>query len=268
MSIVTYKGFPGIVNLDGKPFPDYPSADFLRDQLAEIAPEYGFTVQDVPTGGFIVVQSVKVTAPPTEKTSPGTAAANAWEGKERRINPRSASVRVAPEVRRFAESLPLVLHPAWRNYLFRWFLVLLFAVLAYSVNSLITTFVPPEWLTIAYQKVPRLNHFVEGTVWLLVIYHFFYIFKEIYTNTYTVTRDGLKHKTGIVARDAHSIKYRDIRGVNLRQDVFDRLLGVGTLEFHTAGSDEAEVMFARIAHPAYLRDMIDTYAALFRQNRD
>lgn len=265
MSTVTYKGFPTIVNGDGKPFPDYGSADFLRDQLAKIAPEYGFTVQDVPTGGFVVVQSVKVGSP---QTTPETAPSNTWEGKERRTNPRSASVKVAPEVRHFAESLPLVLHPAWRNYLFRWAIVLLLMALAYSTNFLIGTFVPPEWLAIAYQKVPRLNRFAEGTVWLLALYHFFYIFKEIYTNTYTVTRDGLKHRTGIVARDAHSIKYRDIRGVNLRQDVFDRLLGVGTLEFHTAGSDEAEVIFARITRPAYLRDIIDAYAALFRQNRD
>ena len=73
---------------------------------------------------------------------------------------------------------------------------------------------------------------------------------------------------GLVSRDAHSIKYRDIRGVNLQQDILDRLLGVGTIEFHTAGTDEAEVVFSRIAHSVYLRDMIDSYSALFKQNPD
>lgn len=256
-----YKGFPAIVNLDGKPFPDYNSADFLRDQLTEIAPEYGFTVQDLPTGGFVVVQSVRI--------EPGKVAeSKIAEGKEQRKSERGVFLSVAPELRRFVESLPLVLHPAWRNYLLRWLFVFLLIGLAYSVDLLIANFVPQELLAIAYEKVPRLNRFVEGSVWLFVIYHILYIFKEVYTNTYTIAKDGLKSKKGIISRDAHSIKYRDIRGVNLQQDILDRLFGVGTIEFHTAGTDEAEVVFSRIAHPAYLRDMIDNYAALFKQNHD
>lgn len=259
MSQLTHQGFPAIVNLDGKPFPDYQSADFFRDQLTVIAPEYGFTVQDLPTGGFIVVQSVKV-----ERTT--TATPSQPQSGTQQTTPKPTNM--SPELRQFAASLPLVIHPAWRNYLFRWAFVLLFIFLAYTADFLIANFIPQDWLVIAYDKVPRLNRFVAGTLWLLVIYHIFYILKEVYTNTYTVTSDGLKSKKGIIARDAHSIKFRDIRGVNLQQDVIDRLLGVGTIEFHTAGTDEAEVIFARIAHPAYLRDRIDAYVAWFKHSRD
>lgn len=253
MGQLTHQGFPTIVNLDGKPFSDYQSADFLRDQLTAIAPEYGFTVQDLPTGGFIVVQSVKVDR--TTSTSI-------------RQTTQKAPSNMTPELQKFAASLPLVIHPAWRNYVFRWLFVILFIVLAYSADFLIANFIPYDWLVIAYEKVPRLNRLIAGTLWLFVVYHIFYILKEVYTNTYTVTQDGLKSKKGIVARDAHSIKFRDIRGVNLQQDVIDRLLGVGTIEFHTAGTDEAEVIFARIAQPAYLRDMIDAYVAWFKHTRD
>lgn len=259
MNKFTYQGFQALVNSDGKPFPDYRSADGIRDQLHEIAPEYGFSVQELPEGGFIVVQSLVVKL---EKTAPSSAQ------NPSKIPGFSNTLKISPEIRRFAESLPLVFRPAWRNYLLRWGLVFLFVVMAFSISALIKQWLPMDWLTLIYQKIPYFNKLVAGFFWFIAIYHTAYIFQERYSNTYTVTKDGLKSKAGIIARDAHSIKFRDIRGVVLKQDVLDRLLGVGTIDFHTAGTDKAEVTFFRIAHPAYLRDVLDGYAAAFRQNQD
>ena len=46
--------------------------------------------------------------------------------------------------------------------------------------------------------------------------------------------------------------------MNLSQSFFDRLFGVGTLDFDTAGTEDSDFKFRGIADPDELRTRIDT----------
>ena len=54
---------------------------------------------------------------------------------------------------------------------------------------------------------------------------------------------------GMIAKDQTRIEFKHIRGVKLRQGIIERLLGYGTIEIATSGSDGSEIRFQSIARP-------------------
>ncbi len=70
---------------------------------------------------------------------------------------------------------------------------------------------------------------------------------------YTITDRRIVIRNGILSRREHEAHIDRVQNVNLSQSLFDRLFGVGSLDFDTAGTEDADFTFAGIADPGALR---------------
>jgi len=66
-------------------------------------------------------------------------------------------------------------------------------------------------------------------------------------------------RTGIFSKNTNEILHRDIRNVVVRQDLIDRMLGVGTLAISSAGQDTMEIVVPGMRNPARLVELIRTH---------
>ncbi len=66
--------------------------------------------------------------------------------------------------------------------------------------------------------------------------------------TYTITSERLTIETGLLAREVHETRLDRVQNVACRQSLYERALGVGTVEFDTAGID-FEFAFRGVAEP-------------------
>jgi uncharacterized membrane protein YdbT with pleckstrin-like domain len=70
-----------------------------------------------------------------------------------------------------------------------------------------------------------------------------------FATVYTITSQRLRIKRGIVARNIHQTDIDRVQNVNAKQSVLERMLGVGTVEFDTAGTERSEFAFAGVEQP-------------------
>ena len=113
-----------------------------------------------------------------------------------------------------------------RDYLIRW-----------STGEIDLT-LPAWWLT-------------PAAIWLSLIY-------RMYNVLYMVNERGIETTVGRLSlcQDVTQIRYEDIRSLETKQTLPDRLLDVGTVEVGTAATKEVEVSLRGVASPAEVREMI------------
>lgn len=73
---------------------------------------------------------------------------------------------------------------------------------------------------------------------------------------FTVTTHRLIIRHGILARREQSAHIDRVQNITTRQTVVDRMLGVGAVDFDTAGTDDYEFVFGGVRHPQGLRERI------------
>ena len=78
-----------------------------------------------------------------------------------------------------------------------------------------------------------------------------------YAHLYSIQNGRVEHHKGILARNVKSIRVKDIRNINLRQGVVGRLLGIGTLEFSSAGGAGIEVTWWGVLNPDEIKNEIE-----------
>lgn len=115
----------------------------------------------------------------------------------------------------------MVIHPAWR---------------AYSM-----------WTVPGFLLLP-----LFGAGLILLLYAFF----DRAGKTYTVTSTRVSVKSGILGRNIDEINIADIRSMQTRQGVFDRLLRCGDVYIATAGTSGSEIKIKNIKHPNLFKDAI------------
>ena len=71
--------------------------------------------------------------------------------------------------------------------------------------------------------------------------------------TFTIRGDTIESCRGIIGRDVRSIRVQDLRNVNVRQTIWQRLLGVGDVEFSSAGGAGVEVTFYGVSDPLRIK---------------
>lgn len=130
-------------------------------------------------------------------------------------------------------------HPSWRA-LFGFYVKGLFiAVIAGAIAGIVTRLssrsVSVGWVTTVVLVV-FVAVLVLGTL------------KRIQT-TYTITNRRLTIHTGLLARELHETRLERVQNVNSRQSLFQRVLGVGAVDFDTAGSAEYDFTFRGVANP-------------------
>jgi len=54
----------------------------------------------------------------------------------------------------------------------------------------------------------------------------------------------------------NSIRVEDVRSINVKQSLLERLLFIGDIEFSSAASPEAEVVFKKISNPMRIKRKI------------
>ena len=81
------------------------------------------------------------------------------------------------------------------------------------------------------------------------------------TKVFTHTNKRVMSKAGIITRTTHEVTLNDVRSINMKQNLLERLFGLGTVQIGSAGTAGIEVEFSGIANPAEVRDHI-------RQSKD
>jgi uncharacterized membrane protein YdbT with pleckstrin-like domain len=74
---------------------------------------------------------------------------------------------------------------------------------------------------------------------------------------YVVTNERLHIRRGVLARKTQETRVSRVQNVNTSQSVLERMLGVGTVDFDTAGTDDADFTFRGIADPATVVQEVD-----------
>lgn len=140
-------------------------------------------------------------------------------------------------------------HPSWKAlllYYLKWTLVSLIPVAIWVV------------LDRAMSSPPGVLIFVAVTVTGLVLAYGIGWIKRS-TTRYNVTDDRIHIRTGIVSRREHSTQLSRIQNVNVTQSMFQRLLGIGDVDWDTAGTEESssDFTFRGVADPSELARIVD-----------
>jgi uncharacterized membrane protein YdbT with pleckstrin-like domain len=79
-----------------------------------------------------------------------------------------------------------------------------------------------------------------------------------YSSRYLIADGNIESSRGIIAREISSIQVEDVRNINVRQSILQRLLGYGDVEFSSAASAEAEVVFDDVANPIWVKEKVQS----------
>jgi uncharacterized membrane protein YdbT with pleckstrin-like domain len=130
-------------------------------------------------------------------------------------------------------------HPSWRSMLAFYIRGLLAAILVGVIAGIVTRVanhsVQAGWVAVAVFVV-----FVVVLVWGLI--------RRIAT-TYTITNRRLTIRSGLLARELHECRLERVQNVGTRQRVLERMLGIGTVDFDTAGSAAYDFSFRGVEDP-------------------
>ena len=74
---------------------------------------------------------------------------------------------------------------------------------------------------------------------------------------YTITNQRLRIQRGIVARNVQQTQIERVQNVNTSQGVIQRILQVGTVDFDTAGTGDADFAFHGVNNPEKVVAAVD-----------
>lgn len=246
-----------IYNLDGAPFRSIEFAERMRTLLSG---ETGvlYRLESHPDG-YVLRRSEVQMKTREQATTIRTDLVNGTAAM-----PQAAPIKPNP-----AESKTRVYRPAVvRANVFRLPLLLVGILLAtlseYGTRKLLSTIhIAPgqfgEWPVSIATGLTIAGGFLTGGILLT-------FWTEWLSAAYTVSPTGIEARTGLVARDTVGLRYQDIRSVTLKQSLFERLVGIGTLEFASAGTDGRPVRFLDIARPGRVKALIE--ARMIRASED
>ena len=81
---------------------------------------------------------------------------------------------------------------------------------------------------------------------------------KIYDVRYVIDSGGIESKIGILSlsQTITRIRYEDIRSIDSRQTLSERMLGIGTVEMGTAASAGLEMTFTGVANPLEVQKLL------------
>ncbi len=77
------------------------------------------------------------------------------------------------------------------------------------------------------------------------------------STTYTISDRRLHIKRGIISREVQETRLERVQNVNYNQTLFQRLVGVGDVDFDTAGSGDYDFSFDGVADPEEVVHKVD-----------
>jgi uncharacterized membrane protein YdbT with pleckstrin-like domain len=73
---------------------------------------------------------------------------------------------------------------------------------------------------------------------------------------YIVTNRKVEVQTGVIVKNSNEIRVKDIRSINVTKHGLAGFIGIGSVEFSSAATDRAEVIFVNIAGANRVRDLV------------
>jgi uncharacterized membrane protein YdbT with pleckstrin-like domain len=130
------------------------------------------------------------------------------------------------------------IHPSYLNYISSYFFALIFFAAA----------------VVMYIKEITLWPIIATSIGIIVFLRV--IFKRA-SLSYIVTRNSIRSKNGLIAKDESEIRVVDVREVGISQSIIQRLLGIGNVSFASAGTAGVEVTFEGISKPHKVKDFVN-----------
>jgi uncharacterized membrane protein YdbT with pleckstrin-like domain len=97
---------------------------------------------------------------------------------------------------------------------------------------------------------------IGGGLLLLALVLFIWIKLDRAARRYTVTSKRISVEYGIISKQSNELRIQDVRSINLTTSGLSGLLGIGRLEFSSAASDDADVVFWNTPNAEKIRDMV------------
>ncbi len=130
------------------------------------------------------------------------------------------------------------MHPSWLNYVGQFFFALIFFIVA-----IVMYFKNIKWF-------PLIAVFLGIAILIKVLLTRF-------SFTYTITKDCVRSRNGLIARNESEIRITDIKEVGVSQSIWQRLLGLGGVYFASAGTGGVEVTFEGVYDPYEIKDCVN-----------
>jgi len=137
-----------------------------------------------------------------------------------------------------------IARPAWMNQWWQigiMFLMPFVFILAYLKGN---QYFSPENLRVVYVVI------VAVFVYLVTV-----VIYRRYSWAYTINGETIESREGLIARNVCSIRVRDLRNINVKQSLWQRLMGVGDVEFSSAGGSGIEVSFRGVSDPLQVKSL-------------
>jgi uncharacterized membrane protein YdbT with pleckstrin-like domain len=158
------------------------------------------------------------------------------EGGGRRVCWRAMALNLSPDERVIFQG-----HPSWR------------AIIGFYLKGILIAAIAGVLF--------KLFGAGSGTVFLVVLAIvaatvLIGFFKRVAT-TYTITDRRLNIRRGIVSREVQETRLERVQNVNYRQNVYQRLMQIGDVDFDTAAGDDYNFIFAGVADPGDVVHRVD-----------
>ena len=102
---------------------------------------------------------------------------------------------------------------------------------------------------------------ILGVVTSIVVIGLFillYVWIKVHYTSYRITNRRIVVRRGLIAKLQNEIWIKDMRGANLVQGVWQRLLGIGDMAIGTAATAETEICMMGISDPQKVVDTINS----------
>jgi len=97
---------------------------------------------------------------------------------------------------------------------------------------------------------------VRGVLALFALALMVWIRMDRSRRTYTVTNRRVSVEYGIVSKRSNELRIQDIRSINLTTTGLSGLVGIGRVEFSSAATDDADVIFWNTPGATKVRDLV------------
>jgi uncharacterized membrane protein YdbT with pleckstrin-like domain len=94
-----------------------------------------------------------------------------------------------------------------------------------------------------------LGFWVAAAVLIVIVITFLVGLKRRLSTTYTITSQRLSIRLGLLSRELHETRLERVQNVGTRQSLLERALGIGTVDFDTAGSAGFDFAFHGVTDP-------------------
>jgi uncharacterized membrane protein YdbT with pleckstrin-like domain len=136
------------------------------------------------------------------------------------------------------ETMNYIARPAWLNQW--WQIGVMFLMPVVFILALLKgqQYFSPENLRV-----------VQVVIVAVFVYLIAVVVYRRYSWAYKIDHDTIESREGLIARKVKSIRIQDLRNINVNQSLMERIVGVGDVEFSSAGGSGIEVVFRGVDKP-------------------